>query len=190
MWYTAIRTWKEGLAVSNNAIELVEGSELPKKIRKYLQAYLDSDEEIVSYDTKKSLIRSMWGYIKKSRYMNRIVFLLFGLTLTYAGVMTFESSIIAAVITILIGLPITYISLPVLIPFRITYYIITDERMCILVDRLFGKIMVQDIQMQTATKMEEIKNTIIITTPDEEFVIKPADFELVNRVLRTNFLIY
>ena len=187
LWYTAIRTWKEGAAVSNNVIELVEGSDLPKRIKKYLQAHLDPGEAIISHDTRKSAMRSMWGQIKKSRYLNRIVFLLFGLTLTYAGVMSFESSIIAAVITVLIGLPIIYVSLPVLIPFRTTYYIITDERMFILVDRLFGKIKTQDIQMQNVTKIECRKKAIVIITPDEEFVIKPADFELITRVARTNF---
>ena len=173
--------------MGNNVIELVEGSDLPKKIKKFLQTYLESGEKIISHDTRKSLMRSIWGQIKKSRYLNLIVFLLFGLTLTYSGVMTFESSIIAAIITILIGLPITYVSLPVLIPFQITYYIVTDERLCILVDRLFGKIMTQDVQVHKATKIECRKKVIVIMTPDGEFVIKPADFELIARVARTNF---
>ena len=173
--------------MSNNVIELVESSDLPKKIKKYLKAQLDSDEEIISHDTKKSRMRSLWGQINKSSYLNRIVFLLFGLTLTYAGVMTFKTSVIVAVITVLFGLPITYIAFPVLIPFRITYYIFTDDRIFFLVDRLFGKIMSQDIRINAVTKMEEMKNTINITTSDEELVIKPADFELVTRVLRTNF---
>ena len=157
--------------------------------QKFLRLQTDPGETMLNYRIKRTAVRILMSAIIKSRAMNRIIVLFFGLFAAYSGIsevqrlVTGEISgtynIVQVVIIFCISIALIYFALPMHIQLRTTYYLLTDVRLRILIKPTIGKVTAKDVIKLSVKAVDMIKEKdIILETGEKTIIIKPEEAEL------------